>query len=135
MAHRGGGGELGVRDVEEVGAAEEGGQLVPGRDMRRVVVGVPVGEPVGDRDRAVGGDREDPYQLLQIRAVVLGVPVGDHRGGLASAGPPVGVPEDARDADRGGVVVQLGGIHGELGDHAQDELGKQAGPVGVEQRV
>jgi len=29
--------------------------------------------------------------------------------------------------------VQLGGVHPELGDHREHQLGEQAGPVGVEQ--
>jgi hypothetical protein len=29
--------------------------------------------------------------------------------------------------------VQLGGVHPELGDHPEHQLGEQAGPVGVEE--
>ena len=36
-----------------------GVELVPGRDVCDVVGGVAVRDPVGDRHRTVGGDRED----------------------------------------------------------------------------
>ena len=41
--------QLGVGDVEEVGAAEQRDQAVPGGDVGGVVGGVAVGDPVGDR--------------------------------------------------------------------------------------
>lgn len=71
--------------MEEVDPAEQLDQMVPGRHVGRVVAGVAVGEPVGDRHRPVGGDGEHPHQLLQIGPVVLRVPMGDRRGGLATA--------------------------------------------------
>jgi hypothetical protein len=121
------------RDVEEVDPPQHRHQLIPGRDVGGVVGGVAVGEPVGDRDRPVGGHREDPHQLLEVGAVVLGVPEGDHRGGFAAARSAGRVSVDPGHADRGGVVVQLGRVYPELGDHLEHELGEQAGPVGVEQ--
>jgi len=37
----------------------------------QVVRGVAVGDAVGDRDRTVGGDREDEQQLLEVGTEVL----------------------------------------------------------------
>ena len=133
VAHRLARAQLGVCDVEEVGAAQQRHQPVPGRDVGGVVGGVAVGEPVGDGHRPVGGHGQDPHQLLEVGAVVLGVPESDLRGGFAPARGPVGVPVDPGHGDRGGVVVQFGGVDVELGDHPEDQLGEQAGPVGVEQ--
>ena len=70
VAHRGFGGEFRVGDVEEVGSPEQGDQLVPDRHVGLVVGGVAVTQAVGHRDSSVGGDSQDPDQLLQVRAVV-----------------------------------------------------------------
>lgn len=134
VTHSGGRGELGIGDVEEVGAPEQGDQLVPGRHMGGIVVGVAVRKAVGDRRGPVGGDGRGPDQLLQVRPVVLGVAGRDHRGRFPAPRVPVGVAVETLDTDRGGIVVQLAGVDAELGHDAQDELGEQARPVGVEER-
>ncbi len=71
--------------------------------------------------------------LLEIGPVVLGVTERHLRGGLAPARAAVRRLVLAVHADRGRVVVHLGGVHAELGDHTDDQVGEQAGPVRVEQ--
>jgi len=135
VAHRGPGAQLGVRHVEEVGPAQQPDQAVPGRHVGRVIDGVAVREPVGQRDRTVGADRQDPDQLLEVRSVILGVPERDHRGRLTAPAGADRVAVDAMHRDRRGVVVELAGVDGELADRAEHHRGQQAGPVGVEQRL
>ena len=53
VAHCGTRAQLGVRDVEEVGASEQIDQAVPGRHVCWIIDGVAVYEPVGQRDRPV----------------------------------------------------------------------------------
>ena len=78
--------ELAVGHVEEVLAADQGDKLVPGRDMRGVVVGVARGDPVSEGNGPIGGHGEDPHQLAQIGPVVLAVPERHRRHGLPAPG-------------------------------------------------
>jgi hypothetical protein len=135
VPHRLSGAQLAVRDVEEVDPAQQRDQTVPGRDVRRVIDGVAVGQAVGDRDGPVRADGEDPDQLLEVGSVVLRVPLGDHRGWLAGTRGAVGVAVAALHADRRRVVVQPGGVDTELADRGEHDRGQQAGPVSIEQRV
>jgi len=133
VAHRRLGGQLAVRDIDEVGAAGEGDQVVPGRHVGGVVAGVAVGQAVQHRDRAVGCHGQDVHQLLEVGPVVLGVPVGDR--GRRSPGdlPPGRADVVAVHADGGRVVVELTHIDAELADDGDHQLGEQAGAVGVKQ--
>jgi hypothetical protein len=135
VVHGGPVGELGVGDVEEVGPADQGPQLVPGGDVGAVVVGVAVLGPKRDRDGPISGHGQDPQQLLQVRPVVLVVSVGDRRGLLAAPGVARGAAVGAGEGDRGRVVVQLGELDVELAHRGQHDTGDQAGPIGVEEPV
>ena len=53
MGHLLAGGELGVRDIQEPGAADERHKVFPRLDVRLVVGGVAVQQPVRERDRPV----------------------------------------------------------------------------------
>jgi hypothetical protein len=48
------GSQLAVGDVKKVAAADQLDETVPGVDVRLIVGDVAVGQPVCDRDRAVG---------------------------------------------------------------------------------
>ncbi len=126
-------GELGVGHVEEVGPPEQLDEGVPGGDVGGVVVGGAALDAVGDRHRPVGGDGEDPHQLLEIGAVVLVVAEGDRRGRLAAPDSPGRRAVGAREGDRRRVVVQLGAVDLELGDGPQHERRHEARAIGVEQ--
>jgi hypothetical protein len=104
-------GQLVVGHVEELGPAKQVTQPVPGGDVGRVVGGVAIGGPVADRHRPVTGDGEDPHQLLEVGPVILGVATHQSRGALAAAEAPGRGPVRPSEPDRGGVVVQLTGIH------------------------
>ena len=103
--------------------------------MGRVVAGVPVGQPVDDRDGVVTGHGQDEHQLLEVGQAVLAVPEGDrrrgHAGHLAAASCLVG----AVHADRGGVVVQPRAVDRKPADHPGHQLGEQAAPVSQEEPV
>ena len=88
--------ELGIGDVEEIGAAGHGTQRRPGLDMGDRVVGVAVGGAKLDRHAAVGIGGQDEQQLLQIRAMVLRVTVSDRRRPLAGLAQPDGRGTDRR---------------------------------------
>jgi hypothetical protein len=117
--------QLAVGDVEKVGAADDRPQLLPGGDVRGVIVGVAVGQAVRDRDRPVGRDGQDPQQLLEIGAVVLVVTMSRGCGRLARARMTVGATVGAGQRDRRRVVVQLGAVDAELGDHTEHQLREQ----------
>ncbi len=112
--------QLGVADVEKVGAASDSAQRVPSLDVGDRVVGVAVGDAKLHRHPAVGGDGEDEEQLLQIRPMVFRIAVDDGRcaatAQLAAGGPSV----LAAESNRGGVVMQLLEAHAKTladGDH------------------
>ncbi len=126
-------GELGVRRVEEVGAAGQGDQGVPGVDVGGHVRGVPIGDTEGDRHGPVSGHRQDPHQLLEVRPMVLAEPVAGGRGGFAATLPSVGGAIRTRELQGRGVVVQPGQVDVEVVHRIQDQPGQQAGPVRVEQ--
>jgi hypothetical protein len=72
--------QLGVGYIEEVESAQQLDQGVPGSDVGRRVLHVPVRGPTGNGHRPVSGHRENEHELLQVRPVVLGVsPLGRHR--------------------------------------------------------
>jgi hypothetical protein len=98
-----------------------------------VVVGVARLDPVGDGHRPVGAHRQDPHQLAEIWPVVLVVAEGHFRHHLAAPPPAAVGVVHAGEGNRGGVVVELGAVNPERSDHAEDHLGEQAGPVGVEE--
>jgi hypothetical protein len=134
VTHRVAGAQFRVGHVEELPPAQHLHQRVPGRDVGRVVAGVAVGEPVGHRHRPVGRYGQDPHQLLQVGPVVLRVAEGHRWRGFAPTRRAVRGLVLAVHGHRGGVVVHLRGVHAELADHADDQVGEQAGPVRVEQR-
>jgi hypothetical protein len=86
-------------------------------------------------DRAVGGDGEDPHQLFEVGAVVFGMTVRGRGGRFAAHRGTVGVGVVPVQGDRGGVVVQLGGVDAKLGDHREHQFGEQGPAVGVEDLV
>jgi hypothetical protein len=99
------------------------------------IFGVPVSQAVGDRDGTVGCDTENFDQLQKVAPVVFGVP--PRRAGWAHAVllGALGLSIGAIERDRRTVVVQLGDVDAITLDHAQRQLGEQAGPVGTEQLV
>jgi hypothetical protein len=100
-----------------------------------VVGGVTRHHSMGQRHRAIGADRQDPYQLAQVGPVVLVVTEGDRRSRLAAPSLPVGQAIVAGEGDGGGVVVQLGAVDLKGADRPEHHLGQQAGPIGVEEPV
>src|SRR5439155_14271190 len=71
------GGELAVGDVEEVAAAGQLAEDLPGADMGAVVGGVAALDAEVDRHGAVARDGEDVEELLEVGPVVLVMAVGD----------------------------------------------------------
>ena len=124
--------ELGIGDVEKIGAPGHGAQRRPGLDMRNRIVGVAVGGAKLHRYAAIGIGGEDEQQLLQIRAVVLRVAISDRR--CALAGPSRGalVAVLTTEGNRGAVVMQLLELHGKALRHCQHDLGQQRRPIGLE---
>jgi hypothetical protein len=135
VVHGGPVGQLAVGHVEEVGPSDQGSQLVPGGDVGDVVGGVAVLGAIRDGDRPVGGDGQDPHELFEVGAVVLVVAVGDGRGRLTGPGPAGGSLVGAGEGDGGRVVVELGDVEVEVADDAEDHLGDEGGPIGVEEPV
>ncbi len=127
--------QLAVGRVEEVGRAEHGDQLVPGGDVGGRVLGRAVSQAMGDRHRAVRGDREDLDELLQVPAMILREPPLRDRRGHAGARRAVRVPVGAVEGDRGGVVVQLADVDPMAADRPEAEGGEQARAVRGEQLV
>ena len=128
-------GELGVRDVEEVRAAGQLNEAIPGGDVRLIVGDVAVQQAVRERHRPVRCDGEREHELLEIGTVVLGVTERRRRGALAGALPAVGALVGAVQADRGGVVVQLRAVDLELGDHAEHQLHQQRRAIAVKELI
>ncbi len=135
VVHGGPGAQLGVGHVEEIFAADQRAQVVPGVDVGDVVGDIARYHPMGDGHRAVGADGEDPHQLAQIGPVVLVVTEGDRGGGFAAPGSAVGLAMVAGEGDTGGVVVQLGAVDPKGPHRAQHHLGQKRGPIGVEEPV
>ena len=71
------GGQLAVGHVEEVAPAGQLAEQVPGVAVRLVVHHVAACGPEVQRHAAVGGDREDEQELLQVGTMVLVVAEGD----------------------------------------------------------
>jgi len=99
----------------------------------RAVVGVSVHNPVVDRDRPVGGDGEDPEELLEVGAVVFAVAPGRLGGALPPHRPTVGPPVESLKGDRGRVIVEAVQFEAELPDGTDHDLGEEGGAVGVEE--
>ena len=135
MGHVLAGGQLAVRDVEEVRPADQLHQAVPGGDVRLVVGRVAVQQAVRERHRPVGADGQREHELLQIGAMVLGVAQRGGRGRLAAARAAVRAFVVAVQADRRRVVVQLRAVDVELGDHAEHQRGQQRAPIGVKELI
>src|SRR5262249_22870913 len=99
--------QLGVPNVEEVGATRDGAERIPGLDVVAGIAGVTVAATKGDGDPAVVCRREDKEELLEIGAVVLGDAIGDRRRrsttDLAAPSPAIG----AAEAHGSTIVVQL----------------------------
>jgi hypothetical protein len=77
IGHVLGGGQLAVGHVEEVAAAGQLAEQVPGGAVRTVVGGVAALDAELHGHGAVAGDREDIEELLEVGAMVLVVPPGD----------------------------------------------------------
>ena len=77
------GGQLAVGHVEEVAAAGQLAEQIPGVAMGLVVGHVAAFGAEVQRHAAVGGDREDEQQLLQVGTMVLVVAEGDGQRGAA----------------------------------------------------
>jgi hypothetical protein len=122
-------------DVKDVRSPDQGVELVPGGYMCDVVGVGGVFDPVSDLHRTIGGYREVEQQLLSVGADVLIVSMTNRRCRPPVAVAAVGVGVVAGHRDGGRVVVQLGGLDGELADDAQDRMGDQARPVAVEEQV
>ncbi len=130
------GGQFAVGHVEKVAAAGQLAQQVPG-----VAVGLVVGHVAAfgaevQRHAAVGGDREDEQELLQIGTMVLVVAEGDRQRGTAQVtlrGRGLGV--GAAESDRGGIVVQFVQGDAELLDDVRRHGQDQRGHVGHKQPV
>ena len=136
VGHVLGGGELAVGDVEEVAAAGQLAEEVPGVAVRAVVGGVAALDPELHRHGAVAGDREDVKQLLEVGAMVLVVAPGDGQAEPAPQGPLlIGGLVIAVEGDGGGVVVQLVEFDAELADGVGDDGEGEGGDVGVEEAV
>ena len=127
--------QLGVRNVEEVGATRDGAERIPGLDVGAGIVGVTVAATKGDGDPAVVCRREDKEELLEIGAVVLGDTIGDRRRGstadLAAPSPAIG----AAEAHGSTIVVQLVKLQGKSLADRQDHIGEQRRTIGIEQVV
>jgi len=76
--------QLRIGDVEKPRAAGQCPQLVPRVDVGAVVVHVPRGEAMGQRDRSVSGDGQDQHELLQIGTMILGMPACRQDGRFAA---------------------------------------------------
>ena len=79
VGHVVGRGQLAVGDVEEVAAAGQLAEQIPGGAVRAVVGGVAALDAELHRHGAVAGDGEDIQELLEVGAMVLVVPPGDGR--------------------------------------------------------
>ena len=135
VGHVLGGGELAVGDVEEVAAAGQLAEQVPGVAVRAVVGGVAALDPELHRHGTVACDGEDVEQLLEVGAVVLVVAVGDGQAELPAQGAFVlGSLVVAVEGDGGGVVVQFVEFDAELADGVCRDGEGERGDVGVEER-
>ena len=65
------GAELTVGDVEKIGAPHEAAERHPGFPMGGAVLGVSVRHLEENGTGAVGADRENPKQLLEVGPVIL----------------------------------------------------------------
>ena len=127
--------EFAVGDVEEVGAADDLAERVPGVHVGHDVTGLAVQGPVVDRHRAVDRHGEDEEQLLEIRPMVLVVAVGNaERGAVAGRRPGRGGVV-AREGDRRRVVVQLVQRDLERPNRPDHDAGQEARAVRAEQLV
>ena len=117
VGHVLGGGQLAVGDVEEVAAAGQLAEQVPGGAVGAVVGGVAALDAELHRHGAVARDGEDVEQLLEVGAVVLVVAPGDGQPQPAPQGPlPSARLVVAVEGDGGRVVVQLVELDVELAD-------------------
>src|SRR5262249_54123669 len=80
------GGQLAIRDVEEIAPADQLAKQVPGFWMRAVISGVAALDPEVHRHGPVATDGEDVEQLLEVGAVILVVAVGDRQAKPSSQG-------------------------------------------------
>lgn len=128
------GAQLGIGDIQEVGAAGHRPQCLPHLDVGDRVAGIAVGTAKRSRN-TLGGDGEDEQQLAQIRAVVLGKAKGN-RWRRASAQLAAGRrPVLAAEGDRGRVVVQPIEGHPEALPHRDHHRGEQGRPIGIEEPI
>ena len=127
VGHVLGGGELAVGDVEEVGAAGEFAEEIPGLAVRAVVGGVAALDAELHRDGPVACYRENVKQLFQVGPVVLVVAPGDGGPELAAEGAFLGGGVViAVEGDGGGIVVQFVEIDVELADGARGDVEDEA---------
>ncbi len=129
-------GQLAVGHVQEVAAAGQLAEQVPGVAMRLVVGHVAACGAEVQRHAAVGRDREDEQQLLQIGTMVLVVSEGDGQGGTAE-GPllAIGVGVGSAESDGGRIVVQFVQGDAELLDDVRCHGEDQRGHVGHKQPI
>jgi hypothetical protein len=131
-----GGGGLAVGDVEEVGAAGETAEEVPGVAVRAVVGGVAALDPEPDGDGAVAGHREEIKEWFEVGSVVLVVTPGDGGSGPAAAGRLVrGGVVIAVEGDGGGVVVESVEFDVEFAAGVGGDVEGERGDVGIEKPV
>ena len=91
VGHVLGGGQLAIRDVEEIRSPGQLAEQVPGLAVGAVVGGVATLDPKVHRHGTVATDGEDVEQLLEVGAVVLVVPPGDRQ----AESPPHGAARSA----------------------------------------
>src|SRR3974377_1804305 len=121
---------------EEVAAAGELAEQLPGALMGAVVGGVAALDAELHGHGAVAGDGEDVEQLLEVGAVVLVVAVGDGQAESPAQGAfAAGALVVAVEGDGGGVVVQLVQVDAELADGVGDDGQGERGDVSVEEAV
>jgi hypothetical protein len=106
---------------------------VPDGDVGGRVLRAGVADAMRQRHRLVGGYGEDPHKLLEIRPVLVGEPIGDGRGLLPAAPLAGGRGVEARELDRGGVVVKSRAVDVELHHRTKHEFVQHTGLIGVEQ--
>ena len=129
-------GQLAVGHVEEVRAADQVVQQVPGSDVGAVVHHVATVAGEIDRHVAVAGDRQDIEQLLEIGTPGLAVSPGD---GVGGPPPLLGflgrIVVGAVERHGGGIVVQLLEAELELLNHPADDCQDQGRPDPLEHAV
>ena len=136
VGHVLGGGQLAIRDVEEVVSPGQLAEQIPGGDVGPVIGGVATLDPEVHRHGTVAADGEDVEQLLEVGAVILVVAPGDREAELSpQRALPVGVLIVPVKRHGRGVVVQFIERDVELADGVGRDVESQGRDVGVEEAV